>query len=42
VFDFTLNDDEIAGIDALNADVRLGPSPDDVDPSTWGLEIPEA
>ena len=20
----------------------LGPSPDDVDPSTWGLEIPEA
>ncbi|MFI8895490.1 aldo/keto reductase [Streptomyces paradoxus] len=41
VFDFTLNDDEIAGIDALNTDVRLGPSPDDVDPSTWGLEIPE-
>ncbi|MBR8639259.1 aldo/keto reductase [Streptomyces tuirus] len=42
VFDFTLDDDEIAGIDALNTDVRLGPSPDDVDPSTWGLEIPEA
>lgn len=42
VFDFTLNDDETARIDALNTEVRLGPSPDDVDPSTWGLEIPEA
>ncbi|MFJ8795934.1 aldo/keto reductase [Streptomyces sp. NPDC102462] len=42
VFGFTFSDDEIAGIDALNTDVRLGPSPDDVDPSTWGLEIPEA
>ncbi|NUQ99820.1 MAG: aldo/keto reductase [Streptomyces sp.] len=42
VFDFRLTDGEIAGIDALNTDVRHGPSPDDVDPSTWGLEIPEA
>lgn len=41
VFDFTLGDGELDAIDALDRGVRGGPDPDDVDPSTWGVEIPE-
>jgi diketogulonate reductase-like aldo/keto reductase len=42
VFDFELSSDELARIDALDTGSRGGPDPDEVDPSTWGLEIPEA
>lgn len=41
VFDFTLNKQELATIDALDRGVRGGPDPDEVDPSTWDLTIPE-
>jgi 2,5-diketo-D-gluconate reductase A len=41
VFDFNLTDDELAAVDALDRGVRGGPDPDEVDPSTWDLEIPE-
>ena len=41
VFDFALDDSELAEIDRLDRGVRGGPDPDEVDPSTWGLEIPE-
>ena len=41
VFDFTLAAAELDAIDALDRGVRGGPDPDDVDPSTWDLEIPE-
>ncbi|WP_229675326.1 aldo/keto reductase [Pseudarthrobacter scleromae] len=41
VFDFALTDDQLKNIDALDRGVRGGPDPDDVDPSTWNLEIPE-
>lgn len=42
VFDFTLDDEEIRRLDALDTGVRGGPDPDEVDPSGWGLEVPEA
>lgn len=42
VFDFDLSAAELADIEALDRGVRGGPDPDEVDPSTWGLEIPEA
>ena len=42
VFDFQLAAEEIATIDALDRGVRGGPDPDEVDPSTWDLTIPEA
>ena len=42
VFDFALSDGELYVIDALDRGVRGGPDPDEVDPSTWDLEIPEA
>lgn len=42
VFDFHLTDDELHAIDALDTGRRGGPDPDSVDPSTWGLQIPEA
>lgn len=41
VFDFALTVDELGAVDALNRGVRGGPDPDEVDPSTWDLEIPE-
>ena len=41
VFDFALDEEEVTSIDALNRGVRGGPDPDEVDPSTWDLEIPE-
>jgi 2,5-diketo-D-gluconate reductase A len=42
VYDFALDADELAQIDALDRGVRGGPDPDEVDPSTWGVDIPEA
>ena len=42
VLDFDLRHDELQAIDALDRGIRGGPDPDEVDPSTWGLEIPEA
>ncbi len=42
VFDFELTAAELASIDGLDRGVRGGPDPDEVDPSTWNLEIPEA
>lgn len=41
VFDFTLTNQELTTIDALDRGVRGGPDPDEVDPSTWDLTIPE-
>jgi diketogulonate reductase-like aldo/keto reductase len=41
VFDFELGNDELANIDRLDRGVCGGPDPDEVDPSTWDLEIPE-
>jgi diketogulonate reductase-like aldo/keto reductase len=41
VFDFVLDEAELADIDALDRGVRGGPDPDEVDPSTWDLDIPE-
>lgn len=42
VFDFELTADELTTLDGLDTGRRLGPDPDDQDPSLWGLEIPEA
>jgi diketogulonate reductase-like aldo/keto reductase len=42
IFDFELTDDDMTRIDALNTGTRGGPDPDEVDPSSWGLEVPEA
>jgi len=42
VTDFTLSDEELARLDALDTGRRGGPDPDAVDPSTWDLSIPEA
>ena len=42
VSSFVLSDDELRQIDALDRGVRGGPDPDEDDPSTWDLEIPEA
>jgi len=42
VFDFVLGADELIAIDSLDRGVRGGPDPDEVDPSTWDLTIPEA
>jgi diketogulonate reductase-like aldo/keto reductase len=41
VFDFELTPEQIHAIDALDTGRRGGPDPDDVDPSEWGLEVPE-
>jgi hypothetical protein len=42
VFDFHLTKQELTRLDALNTGLRGGPDPDEIDPSSWGLEIPEA
>ncbi len=42
VYDFALSGAELDAIDALDRGVRGGPDPDEVDPSTWDLEIPES
>lgn len=42
VFGFTLSDEELARIDALDTGVRGGPDPDTITLETFGREIPEA
>lgn len=42
VFDFELSSAELSELDALDRGVRGGPDPHEEDPSTWGLEIPDA
>jgi 2,5-diketo-D-gluconate reductase A len=41
VFDFQLSDDELALIEALDSGIRSGPDPDNVDPLSRSIEIPE-
>jgi diketogulonate reductase-like aldo/keto reductase len=41
VFDFELNDDQLAGLDGLNTGVRGGPEPESVTPEAFGRDIPE-
>lgn len=42
VFDFALTEDELRALDELDTGRRGGPDPDTIDPSDWGIEIPEA
>lgn len=42
VFDFTLTDDELTAIDALDTGQRGGPEPADVTLENFGVDIPEA
>jgi diketogulonate reductase-like aldo/keto reductase len=42
VFDFQLDDEEIAAIDALETGKRGGPEPEDITLATFGMPIPEA
>jgi 2,5-diketo-D-gluconate reductase A len=42
VFDFELDSDELAAIDALDTGVRGGPDPDSITLETYGMEIAEA
>ena len=42
VFDFTLTDDELARLDALDSGVRSGPDPDVPRPQTFDRVIPES
>ena len=42
VFDFELDSEQIAAIDALDTGVRGGPDPDSITLESYGIEIPEA
>jgi diketogulonate reductase-like aldo/keto reductase len=42
VFDFTLADEEMTAIDALDTGHRGGPEPDEITLETFGRDIPEA
>jgi diketogulonate reductase-like aldo/keto reductase len=42
VFDFELDSDQVAAIDALDTGVRGGPDPDSITLENYGMEIPEA
>lgn len=42
VFDFTLSDDDLQAIDALDSDVRGGPEPEEITLESFGIDIPEA
>lgn len=42
VFDFTLSEEEMAAIDALERGVRGGPEPEAITMETFGMPIPEA
>ncbi|MGA5461956.1 aldo/keto reductase [Mycobacterium sp. NPDC050041] len=42
VFDFDLNTEQLAAIDALDTGVRGGPEPEDVTRENYGIKIPEA
>ena len=39
VFDFSLNPDEVAAIDALDTGIRSGPNPEDIDTKRFSLRI---
>lgn len=42
VWSFELTDEELAAIDALDTNVRVGPEPDTITLEEYGIEIPEA
>jgi 2,5-diketo-D-gluconate reductase A len=42
IFDFELNTDHLAAIDALDTGVRGGPEPEQITRENFGLRIPEA
>ena len=42
VFDFELDGDQLAAIDALDTGVRGGPEPEQITRERFGREIPEA
>jgi diketogulonate reductase-like aldo/keto reductase len=42
VFDFELDSEQVAAIDALDTGVRGGPDPDSITLENYGMEIPEA
>lgn len=42
VVDFALDEGELARLDSLNTGVRGGPDPDEIDPFSFGLDVPEA
>jgi diketogulonate reductase-like aldo/keto reductase len=42
VFDFELDSEQIAAIDALDTGVRGGPDPDSITLESYGMELPEA
>ena len=42
IFDFTLTEEQMAAIDALDTGVRGGPEPDSITLETYGRPIPEA
>jgi diketogulonate reductase-like aldo/keto reductase len=42
IFDFDLTNDELAAVDALDADQRGGPEPTDITLASFGRPIPEA
>jgi diketogulonate reductase-like aldo/keto reductase len=42
IFGFRLSDDNLARLDALDTARRGGPDPDETDPSTRGIDVPEA
>ncbi len=42
IFDFELDSEQIAAIDALDTGVRGGPDPDSITLENYGMEIPKA
>ena len=42
IFDFTLSNEELAAIDALDTGVRGGPDPETITLEQYGRPIPEA
>ena len=42
VLDFDLSAEQVSVLDSLETGRRGGPDPDAVDPSSWGLDVPEA
>ena len=42
IFDFELDTDQLAAIDALDTGVRGGPEPEQITRENFGLRIPEA
>lgn len=42
IFEFELNAEQLAAIDALDTGVRGGPDPEDITVERFGIDIPEA